>query len=175
MKRFREWSASLPAVQQFIVLAIVVAVAWLVIGSIRGHTSVVTALIIGVIFSALFTPVAIARRKVVGSIRMILELSAAIRVGALPDELDASRWLVEVDRRRRWTIQLAILGGGLILAAGGFVAWALLSPQEVLAHSLSAALFAACGLYLAASSLLRLPAIRRVRALIELRSTRVAR
>jgi hypothetical protein len=167
MKKYREWTAGLPGAGQFVVLALEVAAVVFVLSALRGHASFLTALVVGVIVSALLTPVAIARRRVVGRIRLIVEVSAAIRSGVVPAAVDSTRWMSELTRRRLWALRLTAAGAVMILVAAGFVLWAVLVSPERLEHILSAIFFAGAGGWLVISSLVQLPRIRRLRTRVE--------
>lgn len=175
MKSYREWVGRLPASAQFVVLALIIAVVWFVFSAARGRPSLGAPIVIGVLFSALITPVAITRRRITGALRTMVIVSAAIRTGALPagegplDRVGGIRWIPELDRRRRIGLQLAGLSAVLILAGVAFAVVSIVRPdvfEQQLSHILSAVLFGGLGVYLASSAVLLLARIRRLRGVL---------
>jgi len=112
-----------------------------------GRSGLEMGLVGGVVFAALMTPVVLSRRRKLGGITLLRQISLATKTGKLPGLIDPSRWLPVLASRRAGLRRSQRIGGIVFTLAGIAAALTSLEPRVDLLDSigLAALMFVAAG------------------------------
>jgi uncharacterized protein YjeT (DUF2065 family) len=169
----RDWFAGLSWLSVFVYFALAFGLLFWVIGGFGGEpaapTAIIPALLGGVVFSALMTPLTMwRRRRSTPTHQPPIPISLALRDGTLPGLINPDTWLpalearAAIDRSLRRTGIVLIVVGSLLLILGivnhNWVGWTILG-----------ALLIAVSVWRIVDARLELPKIAKLQA--EIRST----
>jgi hypothetical protein len=144
MSSIRDWMARRSGVQLFFIYGVLFGVLMgLIMPSIGLQFSTVAAIIVGALFGASMSIATVRSRRRSGGQGKNIQLNAAIQSGNLPDVIDPTTWLAELDQRlvnlRRSQVSLPVIFGIVFVSELGV---GLIGPQPNLVFLALAALVA---------------------------------